>query len=58
MWAAKGVSVGRLSRWTLTTAFGGQPILETGNDSYRFNNSSAQPIQPKKESKPKKISTT
>ena len=33
-------------------------ILETGNDSYRFKNSSAQPIQPKKESKLKKISTT
>jgi DNA replication protein DnaC len=33
-------------------------ILETGNDSYRFKNSSAQPTQPKKESKPKKISTT
>ena len=30
-------------------------ILETGNDSYRFKNSSAQPI--KKESKPKKLST-
>jgi DNA replication protein DnaC len=33
-------------------------ILETGNDSYRFKNSSAQPAQPKKEPKPKKISTT
>jgi DNA replication protein DnaC len=33
-------------------------ILETGNDSYRFKNSSAQPTQPKKESKTKKISTT
>jgi DNA replication protein DnaC len=35
-------------------------ILETGNDSYRFKNSSAQPAQPttKKESKTKKISTT
>ena len=30
-------------------------ILETGNDSYRFKNSSAQPT--KKESKPKKLST-
>ena len=33
-------------------------ILETGNDSYRFKNSSAQPTQPKKESKTKKLSTT
>jgi DNA replication protein DnaC len=36
-------------------------ILETGNDSYRFKNSSAQPAQdpqPKKESKTKKLSTT
>ena len=34
-------------------------ILETGNDSYRFKNSSAQPNhQPKKESKTKKLSTT
>ena len=31
-------------------------ILETGNDSYRFKNSSAQPA--KKESKTKKLSTT
>ena len=30
-------------------------ILETGNDSYRFKNSSAQPT--KKESKPKKLPT-
>jgi DNA replication protein DnaC len=33
-------------------------ILETGNDSYRFKNSSAQPTHHKKEPKPKKISTT
>jgi DNA replication protein DnaC len=33
-------------------------ILETGNDSYRFKNSSAQPTPPKKESKAKKLSTT
>ena len=33
-------------------------ILETGNDSYRFKNSSAQPNHPKKESKTKKLSTT
>jgi DNA replication protein DnaC len=33
-------------------------ILETGNDSYRFKNSSAQPTPPKKESKTKKLSTT
>ena len=33
-------------------------ILETGNDSYRFKNSSAQPTQLKKESKTKKLSTT
>lgn len=33
-------------------------ILETGNDSYRFKNSSAQPTLPKKESKTKKLSTT
>lgn len=33
-------------------------ILETGNDSFRFKNSSAQPTQPKKESKTKKLSTT
>jgi DNA replication protein DnaC len=33
-------------------------ILETGNDSYRFKNSSAQPTLPKKESKAKKLSTT
>jgi DNA replication protein DnaC len=33
-------------------------ILETGNDSYRFKNSSAQPAQTKKESKTKKLSTT
>jgi DNA replication protein DnaC len=33
-------------------------ILETGNDSYRFKNSSAQPTQAKKESKTKKLSTT
>ena len=33
-------------------------ILETGNDSYRFKNSSAQPTQTKKESKAKKLSTT
>ena len=33
-------------------------ILETGNDSYRFKNSSAQPNQTKKESKTKKLSTT
>ena len=32
-------------------------IMETGNDSYRFKNSSAQPTQPKKESKTKKLST-
>lgn len=32
-------------------------ILETGNDSYRFKNSSAQPNQPKKESKTKKLPT-
>ena len=31
-------------------------ILETGNDSYRFKNSSAQPT--KKESKPRKLPTT
>jgi hypothetical protein len=29
-------------------------ILETGNDSYRFKNSSAHPTQSKKESKTKK----
>ena len=33
-------------------------ILETGNDSYRFMNSSAQPPQPKKERTPKNLSTT
>jgi len=33
-------------------------ILETGNDSYRLKNSSAQPPQTKKESKTKKLSTT
>jgi len=33
-------------------------ILETGNDSYRFKNSSTQPTQSKKESKTKKPSTT
>ena len=33
-------------------------ILETGNDSYRFKNSSAQPTQAKKEAKAKKLSTT
>jgi len=32
-------------------------ILETGNDSYRFKNSSAQPTT-KKESKPRKLPTT
>ena len=32
-------------------------ILETGNDSYRFKNSSAQPATAKKESKTKKLST-
>ncbi len=32
-------------------------ILETGNDSYRFKNSSAQPTQSKKESKTKKLPT-
>lgn len=31
-------------------------ILETGNDSFRFKNSSAQP--PRKESEPKNLSTT
>ena len=31
-------------------------ILETGNDSYRFKNSSAKPAQPKKE-KTKNLST-
>ena len=33
-------------------------ILETGNDSYRFKNSSAQPATVKKESKTKKLSTS
>jgi DNA replication protein DnaC len=33
-------------------------ILETGNDSYRFKNSSAQPTETRKESKTKKLSTT
>ena len=32
-------------------------ILETGNDSYRFKNSSAQPNPSKKEPKTKKLST-
>lgn len=32
-------------------------ILETGNDSYRFKNSSAQPTPSKKEGKQKKLST-
>jgi DNA replication protein DnaC len=33
-------------------------ILETGNDSFRFKNSSAQQPQPKKERTPKNLSTT
>jgi DNA replication protein DnaC len=33
-------------------------ILETGNDSYRFKNSSAQPASSKKEGRPKKLSTS
>ena len=33
-------------------------ILETGNDSYRFKNSSAQQPQPKKERNTKNLSTT